>query len=185
MDESREHARLRARQRLCARRARRALDPSASAGPANDLLDEVISITTPDDLRSMLDQLKSSYDVVNLTAKGDPAWDLHYAEFGRYYQDQRPKIGWMSGTGTKKVIEDRRRQLETWKAELARRGVQVKEPPRKEEPSPGGAFLGDLGDVIGRVGVVVTVATVGAALLRRSKDTRGDRGVPRDGRRLP
>jgi hypothetical protein len=120
-----------ARDRLAALRQRRR--------PANDLMGDFFSVTTPEDIRSELDQLKASYDIVHQTAAGRPEWDTHYQEFAAYYQRTRPRIGWLSsGQGTIDQLRDRRRQLEQWKQRLSEEGVRVKDPKRAEPP-PGAA----------------------------------------------
>lgn len=124
-----------ARERLGRLRARRQ--------PANDLLDSVLEIHTPADIRAELDQLRASYDVVNAQAKGRPDWDAHYAEFVHFYEDTRPRTFGVAGylkvsTGTLNNVRQRARRLEEWKAQLQAAGVKVPEPPKKEPESDWG-----------------------------------------------
>lgn len=101
--------------------------------PANDVLGEIFAIDTPKSVRAELEQLRASYDVVNLAARGRPEWDLHYLEWKRFYE-QTKDIGWFNNIsgGTINQIRDRRRQLEQWKRHLADKGIRVGEPERKE-----------------------------------------------------
>lgn len=120
-----------ARERLARLRAHR--------HPANDMLDSVLEIHTPSDVRAALDQLRASYDIVNMQAKGRPDWDTHYAEFVKFYEDTRPNTfgvtGWLKiSAGTYNAIRQRSRRLEEWKQMLASAGVKVAEPPKKEPP---------------------------------------------------
>ena len=110
--------------------------------PANDLVDSVLTINTPSDIRAELDQLKASYEVVNQQAKGSPDWDAHYAEFLRFYEDLRPRTegasSWLRvGSGTLNNIRNRAQRLEEWKAALLNRGVAVPEPEKKPPPDSG------------------------------------------------
>lgn len=107
--------------------------------PANDLLDQVLTIHTPADIRAELDQLRASYDLQHAQAKGRPDWDTHYAEFVRFYEDTRPSTFGVSAwvkvtTATLNNIRQRARRLEEWKAKLQAEGVKVPEPKKKEPP---------------------------------------------------
>jgi hypothetical protein len=133
----------------------------ARLGRANDLSILTDGIVTPGDVRGMLDQLKADYDVVNTTAAQRPDWQVHYKEFVAYYERTRPEIGWFStGHGTITQIRDRRRQLEAWKEKLAREGVKVASPPRREAPST----LGDLSGLLWAGAALAGLILAGKAL---------------------
>jgi hypothetical protein len=115
--------------------------------PANGLLEDLVHIDSPSDVRSALDQLRASYDIVNQQAKGLADWDAHYADFVRFFDETRPRTegvtAWLKvGQGTIDAIRDRARRLEEWKASLARRNVQISEPAKREPPPSSGALGG-------------------------------------------
>lgn len=111
------------------REARQAMEqfPSANA---------FFELVLPKDIKNEIDALKSSYDVVNQTAKGRSDWDVHYQEFLQYYEKNKDP-GWLNSSyATITNIRERAQRLEEWKKKLSGEGVKVLEPEKKPPPSP-------------------------------------------------
>lgn len=135
--------------------------------PANDLIDGLVTIITPADIRAELDELNASYDLVNQQAKGDPAWDTHYAEFKGFYAETRPRTEGVTAylktsTGTLNGIRRRAQRLEEWKATLAKKGVAIVEPEKKPPPPMDGGLQDSL-----RLGLLVIAGLGVLSLVRR------------------
>lgn len=111
------------------REAREALEQLPSA---NGLFELVL----PKDIKNEIDALKSSYDVVNQTAKGRSDWDVHYQEFLQFYEKNKDP-GWLTSSyATLTNIRERAQRLEEWKKKLSTDGVKILEPEKKAPPSP-------------------------------------------------
>jgi hypothetical protein len=106
------------------------------------MLDEIL---TPQNVLEQLQSTKRDFDLVNLKAKGDPAWDLEYQSFQEFYSDNKNRT-WTLSQAT--VEENRRRQarLADWQKKLAERGINTGPDVRVSSPEPlinqSGASLG-------------------------------------------
>ena len=96
----------------------------------------LFEIVLPKDIKNELEALRGSYEVVNQTAKGRPAWDAHYQEFTQFYEKNKDP-GWLSSSyATIKNIRERAQRLEEWKQQLAAEGVKINEPEKKPQQNP-------------------------------------------------
>ena len=96
----------------------------------------LFEIVLPKDIKNELDALKASFEVVNQTAKGKPAWDAHYQEFQQYYERNKDP-GWLSSSyATITNIRERAQRLEDWKKQLAAEGVKILDPEKRPATNP-------------------------------------------------
>lgn len=107
----------------------------ATARPANGLLDDVIDWHSPSDYRDQVAQLKTSADVLNLTAAGTPGWDAVYAEILAFV-DRYKDVGWTDLPGEElwRAIQDRKTRVAEWAAKVRATGGEVYEPEHTEPP---------------------------------------------------
>jgi hypothetical protein len=125
---------------------------------ANGLFEVVL----PKDIKNELDELKASFEVVNQTAKGKPAWDEHYQEFQQFYERNKDP-GWLSSSyATITNIRERAQRLEDWKKQLAAEGVKILDPEKKPPGNP-------VKDTLDSATVAVAVGLGALLLLRRDK----------------
>ena len=122
----------------------------------------LFEIVLPKDIKNELDALKASFEVVNQTAKGKPAWDAHYQEFQQFYERNKDP-GWLSSSyATITNIRERAQRLEDWKKQLAAEGVKILEPEKKPAPNP-------VKDTLDSATVAVAVGLGAFLLLRHDK----------------
>lgn len=122
----------------------------------------LFEIVLPKDIKNELDALKASFEVVNQTAKGRPAWDAHYQEFQQFYERNKDP-GWLSSSySTITSIRERAQRLEEWKKQLTAEGVKVLEPEKKPTANP-------VKDTIDSAALAVAVGLGALLLLRRDK----------------
>ncbi len=120
----------------------------------------LFEIVLPKDIKNELDELKASFEVVNQTAKGKPAWDAHYQEFQQFYERNKDP-GWLSSSyATITNIRERAQRLEDWKKQLAAEGVKILDPEKKPATNP-------VKDTLDSATLAVAVG-LGALLLLRS-----------------
>lgn len=135
--------------------------------PANDLWDPdikgLLEIVTPSTIKAELEALRASYEIVHQSAKGNPAWEVHYAEFQQFY-DKNKDPGWLTSSfSTVRTIRQRARRLEEWKDKLRSEGVRVQEPA-KQDPSGGS---GSSSSLLPAATALAVLALGGILLLKR------------------
>lgn len=122
----------------------------------------LFEIVLPKDIKNELDALKASFEVVNQTAKGRPAWDAHYQEFQQFYERNKDP-GWLNSSyATITSIRERAQRLEEWKKQLTAEGVKVLEPEKQPTANP-------VKDTIDSAALAVAVGLGALLLLRRDK----------------
>ena len=120
----------------------------------------LFEIVLPKDIKNELDALKASFEVVDQTAKGKPAWDAHYQEFRQFYERNKDP-GWLNSSyATITNIRERAQRLEDWKKQLTAEGVKILDPEKKPVPNP-------VKDTLDSATLAVAVG-LGALLLLRS-----------------
>ena len=88
-------------------------------------ISDYVKIYTPANIRAMLDSLKSSYDVANRNAQGQADWDIHYAEFLKFYKTTNEAWGITYSQDTVDQIRQRERELGLWQQRLQARGIDA------------------------------------------------------------
>ena len=122
----------------------------------------LFEIVLPKDIKNELDALKGSFEVVNQTAKGKPAWDAHYQEFQQFYEHNKDP-GWLNSSyATITNIRERAQRLEDWKKKLASEGVKILEPEKKPAGNP-------VKDTLDSAALVIAAGVGALLLLRRDK----------------